>query len=279
MKEYNVLDSYFNEIRKYELLTPEQEYDLAIKAKKGSRRAKDALVTANLRFVVKIAKEYANKGLPLSDLISEGNLGLVSAVDRFDPDRDVRLTSYAVWWIRRSILKALSQTTRTIRLPENRVNELVQIQKLSKKLDNTKTKNEKLAKISSSIGIPEKTVCQIMAACRKPLSFDAKISGHKDNDNLTISDTIQDTKMQSPENYAEQEYVKTEIDEMLKKLSKREAEIIRYRFGLNGYPQLSLGELGDMYDLTKERIRQIEKRSLEKLNTRKNYNSVHDYVA
>lgn len=273
----SIVGMYFNEISKYPLLTEEEEFELAVKAKKGDARAKDALLTSNLRFVVKIAKEYTNRGLPFLDLVSEGNLGLLSAIERFEPSKEVRLTSYAVWWIRQAILKAISQTSRAIRLPENRVNELVQIKKFAQKLDGTENENEKLSKISAHVGVSEKTVEQILNACQSPISFDAKISGG--GDELNIGDTIEDTQNQSPEAYAEAEYIKVEIDKMLKKLSNREAEIIRYRFGLNGYPQLSLGELGDMYKLTKERIRQIEKRSLEKLNTTKNQNTFMDYVA
>lgn len=273
----SILGTYFNDIGKHRLLTADEEYDLALRAKKGDKHAKDALITANLRFVVKIAKEYVNRGLPLSDLISEGNIGLVSAVERFEPSRDVRLTSYAVWWIRQAILKALSQTTRTIRLPENRVNELLQIQKSAQKFTGNESSSEKLSEISNDVGVPEETVRQIVAACRAPISFDAKISGASDD--LTIGDTLEDRQAQTPEKHAEVEYIKDEIDKMLEKLSEREAEILRYRFGLSGYPQLSLGELGDMYELTKERIRQIEKRSLEKLNTTKNYDAMYDYVA
>lgn len=276
-KTKSIVSRYFNEISKYELLTADEEYKLAVRAKKGDKRAKDALITSNLRFVVKIAKEYTNRGLPLSDLINEGNIGLISAIERFEPSRDVKLTSYAVWWIRQAILKALSQTTRTIRLPENRVNELVQIKKYAQKLDGTENENEKLSKIADKLGLPEDTISQIIAACRQPVSFDAKIAGS--NDDLSLGDTIEDTRELSPEKHAEAEYVKSEVDTMLGKLSDREAEILRYRFGLNGYPQLSLGELGDMYNLTKERIRQIEKRSLEKLNTTKNYKAMYDYVA
>lgn len=273
----SIVGIYFNEISKYPLLTEEEEFELAVKAKKGDARAKDALLTANLRFVVKIAKEYMNRGLPFLDIVSEGNLGLLSAIERFEPSRDVRLTSYAVWWIRQSILKAISQTSRTIRLPENRVNELVQIKKYAHKLDGTESNTEKLSKISAHVGVTEKTVEQILNACKNPVSFDAKIAGG--GDELSVGDTIEDTQNQAPDAYAEAEYVKLEIDKMLEKLTDREAEIIRYRFGLNGYPQLSLGELGDMYKLTKERIRQIEKRGLEKLNTTKNYDALIDYVA
>ena len=276
-KTHSILETYFDEISKYSLLTAEEEYSLAERAKKGDTRAKDALITANLRFVVKIAKEYTNRGLPLSDLISEGNLGLIAAIERFEPSQEVRLTSYAVWWIRQAILKALSQTTRAIRLPENRVNELLAIKKYAQKLDGSETEQEKLEKISAHVGIPEKTVQNILQACMPSVSFDAKIAGL--GDDLTVGDTIEDTQEQTPETYAELHYVKSEIDAMLKKLSTREADIIRYRFGLSGYPQLSLGELGDKYKLTKERIRQIEKRGLEKLNTTRNYNAMYDYVA
>ena len=164
-KTHSILETYFDEISKYSLLTAEEEYSLAERAKKGDTRAKDALITANLRFVVKIAKEYTNRGLPLSDLISEGNLGLIAAIERFEPSQEVRLTSYAVWWIRQAILKALSQTTRAIRLPENRVNELLAIKKYAQKLDGSETEQEKLEKISAHVGIPEKTVQNILQAC------------------------------------------------------------------------------------------------------------------
>lgn len=276
-EEKSIVSTYFDEISKYSLLTSEEEYKLAVAAKNGDKAAKERLVTANLRFVVKIAKEYTNRGLPLSDLISEGNIGLVAAIEHFEPTRDVKLTSYAVWWIRQAILKSLSQNTRAIRLPENRVNELMQIKKCSHALNGSATGSEKVRQISNSVGLSEKTVECIMNACRKPVSFDAKIAGNADD--LTIADVLEDKQVQRPDEYAQNEYIKAEIDSMLEKLSDREAEVIRYRFGLNGYPQLSLGELGTMYDLTKERIRQIEKRSLEKLNTSKNYRAMYEYVA
>lgn len=276
-KKHSLIGTYFDDISKYTLLSAEEEYDLAVRAKNGDARAKDALITANLRFVVKIAKEYTNRGLPLADLISEGNLGLIAAIERFEPSHEVRLTSYAVWWIRQAILKALSQTTRAIRLPENRVNELLEIKKYAQKFDGSETEHEKMTKISNHMGMSEQTVRNILQACRTPVSFDAKISGAADE--LTVGDTIEDNQAVAPEKYAEAQYVKREIDTMLERLTDREADIIRYRFGLNGYPQLSLGELGDMYNLTKERIRQIEKRGLEKLNTTRNYNAMYDYVA
>lgn len=276
-KASTTISSYFSEITKYTLLSPEEEYELAVKAQNGDMYAKNRLITANLRFVVKIAKEYTNRGLPLSDLISEGNIGLVTAIEHFQADRDVKLTSYAVWWIRQTILKAISENSRAIRLPENRVNELFQIKKCAQNFTGAETENEKLARISASVGIPEKVVMRIMTACRTPISFDTKISGG--NDDLTVGDMIEDKTNIRPEEYAQRAYIQSEIDTMLEKLTEREAEIIRYRFGLNGYPQLSLGELGDMYNLTKERIRQIEKRGLEKLNTHRNYNAMHEYVA
>lgn len=276
-KETNTISTYFSEITKFELLTPEEEYELAVRAKQGDETARERLVTANLRFVVKIAKEYTNRGLPLSDLISEGNIGLVKAISQFEPNRDVRLTSYAVWWIRQTILKALSENSRAIRLPENRVNELFRIKKCAQSLTGNETESEKIARISKCVGIPENVVLRIMRACKTPVSFDTKVANHSDD--TTIGDVIEDKVNISPEKFAEIEYIKDEIEVMLEKLSDREAEIIRYRFGLNGYPQLSLGELGEMFDLTKERIRQIEKRGLEKLNTRRNFETMHAYVA
>ncbi|MBQ0165789.1 MAG: RNA polymerase sigma factor RpoD/SigA [Treponema sp.] len=259
-----VLAMYLKEINKIPLLTREEENELAIRAKAGDKEAKDRIVKANLRFVVKIAKKYQNHGLDLTDLISEGNIGLLTAIDRFDVDKGYHFISYAVWWIRQAILKAVCEKSRMIRLPLNRANELVQIEKTRKVITGNRTDEEEIAEIAEILDMDSGHIRDILNVAREMVSLDASVR-HNDSESATIGEFIEDTMYSNPEENAISGSMKEDIDDVLETLTPKEAEVIRFRFGLDGREALSLKEVGDRFDLTKERIRQIEKKAIRRL--------------
>jgi RNA polymerase primary sigma factor len=244
--EENLLALYLKDINRVPLLTRKEEETLARQVAQGSQVAKEKLVQANLRFVVNTAKKYQHKGLPLEDLISEGNIGLLYAIERFDVEKGYHFISYAVWWIRQAILNALSEKSRMIRLPTNRTLELSQIQR---ELDGRRA-------------LPGREA-NLLNIARPPLSLDAP-SGPQD-DSAPFGDTVEDKESVRLEELAVTSSLRDDINQVLGSLEKKEAEIIQYRFGLNGKRPHSLRELGTRYKLTKERIRQIEKRALREL--------------
>jgi RNA polymerase primary sigma factor len=259
----NVLSMYLKEINRIPLLTREQEDHYARRAAKGEKAAKDMLVQSNLRFVVNVAKKYQNQGLPLSDLISEGNIGLMNAIERYDVEKGYHFISYAVWWIRQAILKAICEKSRMIRLPLNRANELVQIEKARKELQSGKAEEPEIREIARVVNMDEEHVADLLNISRDLVSLETPVYAEKDSSQL--GDFIEDNGYRHPEDEAVEKSLKEDIDEVLRSLSLKEAEIIRYRFGLNGKSPLSLKEIGDKYNLTKERIRQIEKKAIKRL--------------
>ncbi len=275
--EASTLTTYLKEINKIPLLTAEEELKYAKLAAKGDKHAKDMLVNANLRFVVNVAKKYQNQGLPLMDLISEGNIGLMNAAERFDALKGYKFISYAVWWIKQAILKAICEKSRMIRLPLNRANELVQIEKAKKDMEFAGSESTELDEIAGLLKMDNKMVQTIVNAAREPISIDAPV--FDDPDSCNVNDFLQDEMHQMPEDYALDMSLRGEINKLLKNLNKREAEIIRYRFGLDGYEQLSLKEIGLIFNLTKERIRQIEKKALQALKKPAETQKLSTYVA
>lgn len=275
--EASTLTTYLKEINKIPLLTVEEELKYAKLAAKGDKHAKDMLVNANLRFVVNVAKKYQNQGLPLMDLISEGNIGLMNAAERFDALKGYKFISYAVWWIKQAILKAICEKSRMIRLPLNRANELVQIEKAKKDMEFAGSESTELDEIAGLLKMDNKMVQTIVNAAREPISIDAPV--FDDPDSCNVNDFLQDEMHQMPEDYALDMSLRGEINKLLKNLNKREAEIIRYRFGLDGYEQLSLKEIGLIFNLTKERIRQIEKKALQALKKPAETQKLSTYVA
>lgn len=262
---------YLKEINNIPLLTPDEEKEYAILATKGDKKAKQKLIDSNLRFVVKIAKRYRNNGLSFSDLISEGNIGLMLAADKFDPSKGFRFISYAVWWIKQTILKAISEKSKIIRLPVNRINELSRIETEHEK------RGESVAEIAKSMNIDTPTLNSMLNVSQKPLSFDEPIK--KNEPDSLVADLIKDEIHPSPETEVVNQSLKDEIQTMLSTLSNREATILKYRFGLSGEEPHSLLEVGMELNLTKERIRQIEKKSIGKLKRVAKNRGLEYYVA
>jgi RNA polymerase primary sigma factor len=273
----NILSTYLKEINCINLLTREEEFSLAIASASGDLKAKDRLVKANLRFVVNVAKKYQNQGLPLMDLISEGNIGLLNAVERFDANKGYHFISYAVWWIRQAILKAICEKSRMIRLPLNRANELVQIEKARKIVVNNRTEEAELKEIAGLLNMTAEHVRDIVNISREMVSLDTPLSADRDSSN--VGDFLEDDQYEQPEDYVIQSNLRTDIDEILASLTEKEAEVIRFRFGLNGYKAMSLKEIGDQFNLTKERIRQIEKKAIKRLQHPTRMSRLEAYVA
>jgi len=260
----NVLSLYLKEINKIPLLTREEEDRYARLAAQGDKEARDKLLRANLRFVVNVAKKYQNQGLPLSDLISEGNIGLLNAIERYDVNKGYHFISYAVWWIRQAILKAICEKSRMIRLPLNRANELVQIEKARKLVQNSsKSEDAEMKEIARLLNMDETHVADLVNISRDLVSLETPVYAEKDSSSL--GDFVEDSGFKHPEEIVIHESLKEDINKILKTLSEKEAEIIQYRFGLNGRTPLSLKEIGEKYNLTKERIRQIEKKALKRM--------------
>ncbi|MBN1524167.1 MAG: sigma-70 family RNA polymerase sigma factor [Spirochaetales bacterium] len=259
----NILSIYLKEINQIPLLTREQEDTHARAAAKGEKRAKDVLVRSNLRFVVNVAKKYQNQGLPLVDLISEGNIGLMNAIERFDVDRGYHFISYAVWWIRQAILKAICEKSRMIRLPLNRANELVQIEKARKALQTDNGMEPEIREIADILEMDKNHVSDLINISRDLVSLESPVNSDKDAS--VVGDFIENELYIAPDDVIIEKSLKDDINNILTTLSDKESDILQYRFGLNGRRPMSLKEIGDKYKLTKERIRQIEKKALKRL--------------
>jgi len=274
----NVLALYLKDINKIPLLTREEENDLAVKAARGDEKAKHKIVNANLRFVVNVAKKYQNRGLDLTDLISEGNIGLLTAIERFDVTKGYHFISYAVWWIRQAILKAICEKSRPIRLPLNRANELVQIEKARKTLTGNKSEEEEIAEVAGMLNMDSAHVREIIRISRDMVSLDSALRP-TDADSATIGEFLEDDQYENPEQSAINMTMREDIDSVLDSLSEKEADVLRYRYGLNGSSSMSLKEVGDVFNLTKERIRQIEKKALRRLQHPQRMSRLEAYVA
>lgn len=276
-EDENVISMYLKEINKIPLLSRAEEDKYARLAAKNDKAAKDKLVSANLRFVVNVAKKYQNQGLPLSDLISEGNIGLMNAIERYDVDKGYHFISYAVWWIRQAILKAICEKSRMIRLPLNRANELVQIEKARKELQTGKSEEPEIQAIARAVNMSAEHVADLLNISRDLVSLETPVYAEKDSSEL--GDFIEDAGYRKPEEEVIEISLKEDINSVLNTLTEKEAEIIQYRFGLNGKSPLSLKEIGDRYNLTKERIRQIEKKALKRLQHPSRRQLLESYIA
>jgi RNA polymerase primary sigma factor len=277
-EESGLLSMYLKEINRIPLLTQEEEYNLAVRAKKGDEIARKKLIEANLRFVVNVAKKYQNQGIPLNDLIDEGNIGLMTAVEKFEPDMGYHFISYAVWWIRQSIVKALCEKSRAVRLPLNRTNELMQIKKAQKTLMHENGREANSQEIGKLTGLEPDLVKNLLAISREMVSLDSPMTNGDKGSQSTFGDFVEDDSP-SPEDRLMETSLKEDIKTVLGTLTDKERDVVELRFGLNGRSPMSLKEIGDLYSLTKERIRQIEKKALEKLQNPARSRMLESYTA
>ncbi|HIW37376.1 MAG TPA: sigma-70 family RNA polymerase sigma factor [Candidatus Treponema faecavium] len=274
----SVLAAYLKEINRIPLLSRDEETSLAERAAAGDAEAKKRLVSANLRFVVNVAKKYQNQGLELSDLINEGNIGLLTAADRFDVSKGYHFISYAVWWIRQAIIKAICEQSRMIRLPLNRANELVQIERARRAVNGNKTEEEEIREVADMLEMEPQHVREMLSISREMVSLDAAARS-AEQDGATLGEFIEDTRYTAPEQHAMMLSMKEEIQHVLSTLSPKEADVLRCRFGLNGGKAMSLSEIGSVFKLTKERIRQIEHAAITKLQQPSRLGRLEAYVA
>lgn len=261
-RESQSLDKYLQEIGKVSLLTPNQEIELAIRIKKGEQQALEILTKANLRFVVSVAKQYQNQGLSLGDLINEGNLGLIKAAKRFDETRGFKFISYAVWWIRQSILQALAEQSRIVRLPLNRVGALNKIGKAYSNLEQEFEREPSANELATELDMDVSEVADTLKISGKHVSMDAPFAQGEDN---RLLDVIQNDQQPTPDHVLMTESLKAEIERALSTLTEREAEVIKLYFGLNKEHSLTLEEIGERFNLTRERVRQIKEKAIRRL--------------
>lgn len=273
-----ILSIYLREIHKIPLMSREEENALALKAKTGDKAAKDKIVSANLRFVVNVARKYQGGGLDFVDLISEGNIGLLTAIEKFDSSKGYHFISYAVWWIRQCILKAICEKSRAIRLPLNRANELVQIEHARKLLGAGKSEEQEIVEVAEMLNMDASHVREMLNINREMVSLDAQVRG-SDSEGTTVGDLMEDSRYVSPYEEMLNKEMRRDINETLDTLRPEEAHVLRMRFGLEGGKPMSLKEVGDTCNLTKERIRQIEKRAIVRMQHPRRMGKLEAYVA
>ena len=253
---------YLREIGQVKLLTVQEEIDLAAKIKAGDKKARELMIKANLRLVVKIAHDYENYGLPLLDLINEGNIGLMKAVERFDPAKGGKLSTYGSWWIKQSIKRALANQSKTIRLPVHLVDKISKMRRTAMKLQEIFGREPTDDELAEEMGMTSARVAQLRTAAIRPASLDAPIG---DDDSSNFSEIVPDENADTPYEQLEDKTVTRMLREMVKTLPSREATILRYRFGLDGGTERTLEEVGGKFGVTRERIRQIQNIALSKL--------------
>jgi RNA polymerase primary sigma factor len=256
------LNRYLREIGRIPLLTPEQEIELAGKIKKGDAVARERMINANLRLVVTIAHDYANLGLPLLDLISEGNIGLTKAVERFDPTKGAKLSTYAMWWIKQSIKRALANQSKTIRLPVHLVDKIARVRRVSLQMSEELGREPTDDELGEEVGIPGENVARLKSLGIRPASIDGPIG---DDDSAEFGELIGDEEAQTPFESLRDKNLLDEMDGLLDVLDKREQKIVSQRFGLNGGSPKTLEDVGKDFGVTRERIRQLQNIALAKL--------------
>ena len=261
-RETASLDKYLQEIGKVELISAEEEVELAQRIKQGDKVALEKLTKANLRFVVSVSKQYQNQGLSLPDLINEGNLGLIKAAQRFDETRGFKFISYAVWWIRQSILQALAEQSRIVRLPLNKIGSINKINKAYAKLEQEFEREPNAEEIAEVLEITEAEVKESMKNAGRHISMDAPLIQDEDN---TMYDVLKSEEAPTPETELLYESLRKEIDRAISTLTPREADVVRLYFGLNGSHPMTLEEIGEKFDLTRDRVRQIKEKAIRRL--------------
>ena len=261
-RETASLDKYLQEIGKVDLITADEEVELAQKIKAGDQRALEKLTKANLRFVVSVAKQYQNQGLTLPDLINEGNLGLIKAAQRFDETRGFKFISYAVWWIRQSILQALAEQSRIVRLPLNKIGSINKINKMYALLEQSNERPPTAEEIAKELDMTVNDVRESMKNSGRHLSMDAPLVEGEDSN---LYDVLRSGESPNPDRALIQESLRTEIERSLETLTPREADVVRLYFGLGDQHPMTLEEIGETFDLTRERVRQIKEKAIRRL--------------
>jgi len=256
------LDQYLREISRYPLISRQEEVTLATEIKQGNEASLDKLVRSNLRFVVSVAKKYQNQGVSLSDLINEGNLGLIRAAHKFDETKGIKFISYAVWWIRQAILQALAEQSRIVRVPLNRAGTLHRIGKRSSALQQELGREPTVEEIADGMDISEEEVAKTLSISQSHLSLDAPLTPGEDN---KLLDYLPDTQNSTPDQETFERALSDSIEEVLGTLKEREAKILRLYFGLDGKEPMTLEEIGSMMGITRERVRQIKEKALARL--------------
>lgn len=276
-RESKSLDQYLQEIGKVDLLTPEQEIELAIRIKKGDKLALESLTKANLRFVVSVAKQFQNQGLSLGDLINEGNLGLIKAAQRFDETRGFKFISYAVWWIRQSIMQAIAEQSRIVRLPLNRVGSLGKLSKAYRDLEQEYERKPTTEELAQVLDMNVEEVADTMQLYGRHVSMDAPLKEGDDNKN-SLGDILVNEQQPSPDGVLMKESLKQEVENVLSTLNEREAEVIKLYFGINSEHAATLEEIGERFNLTRERVRQIKEKALRSLRYASRSSSLKAYL-
>jgi len=269
---------YLREIGKIPLLTPEEEAELADRIVKGDKKAKDKMVESNMRLVVSIAKRYGGRGLDFLDLIQEGNTGLLRAVEKFDPAKGFKFSTYATWWVRQAITRAIADQARTIRIPVHMVETINKVLRTTRKLTaelNREPTNEEIAK---ELGLEPEKVDYVMRIKQDIASLDASVGREGDDEDSVLGDFVEDEERDSPEDSAANQILKEQLSEIIATLTDREQKIIRLRFGIGGGRPHTLEEVGNEFDVTRERIRQIEAKALSKLRKNKDTKKLHEYL-
>lgn len=276
-RESKSLDKYLQEIGKVDLLTPEQEIELAKRIKKGDQIALESLTKANLRFVVSVAKQFQNQGLSLGDLINEGNLGLIKAAKRFDETRGFKFISYAVWWIRQSIMQAIAEQSRMVRLPLNRVGELNKIGKAYSKLEQEYERKPNAAELAQELDMDAEEVANSLQLYGRHVSVDAPFQNGDDNKN-NLLDVMVNEEQPSPDINLMSESLKNEVANVLSTLSEKEADVLKLYFGINSERSATLEEIGERFNLTRERVRQIKEKAIRSLRHTPRSKNLRSYL-
>lgn len=263
-RETASLDKYLQEIGKEDLISADEEVELAKRIRNGDRRALERLTKANLRFVVSVSKQYQNQGLTLPDLINEGNLGLIKAAERFDETRGFKFISYAVWWIRQSILQALAEQARIVRLPLNKIGTINKISKAYSELEQKFERPPSAEELGEFLDVSADEVRQSLSNSGRHISMDAPLS-ENDESSSSMYDVLPNTYMNSPEKELVTDSLRKDIERSLSTLTSREGEVVRLYYGLNGRYPLTLEEIGEQFDLTRERVRQIKEKAIRRL--------------
>lgn len=269
---------YLREIGKIPLLTSEEEADLAQRIVKGDKKAKDKMVESNMRLVVSIAKRYGGRGLDFLDLIQEGNTGLLRAVEKFDPEKGFKFSTYATWWVRQAITRAIADQARTIRIPVHMVETINKVLRTTRKLTSELNREPTTEEIASELHMDPEKVDYCMRIKQDIASLDASVGRDGDDEDSVLGDFVEDEERISPEDAAANQILKEQLSEIISTLTDREQKIIRLRFGIGGGRPHTLEEVGAEFDVTRERIRQIEAKALSKLRKNKDTKKLHEYL-